>query len=118
MHQERRQSPRVQCYLPVRLIVQGQRRVIQTLTKDLGIGGIRCLSPVVTPSSVPVSMEITLGAGTRLVNVRAQVVWLKEVPHSDQFHLGIVFQDLSEEDTKLLSTYLSRLSSQTAPASV
>jgi len=117
MHEERRQSARVQCYLPVRFVVQGQRRVIQTLTKDLGLGGLRCLSPVVTPAAAPLSLEITLGAGTRPLNVQAKVVWLKEVPQSQQFHLGIVFKDLSEEDTKLLSTYLNKFSSQLVHAS-
>lgn len=113
MHQERRAVPRLQCYLPVRLFLVGQHRVIQTLTKDLGLGGMRCLSPVVTPSSTPLSLDITLGWGQRPVSIRAQVVWVKEVPHSEQFQVGLVFQDISEEDTKLLSTYLTKISLHT-----
>jgi len=118
MRQERRAVPRLQCYLPIRLFLLGQRRLIQTLTKDLGLGGLRCLSPVVTPASTPLSLELTLGAGHRPVSLRAQVVWIKEVPHSDQFQFGLSFQELSEEDTKLLSTYLTKLSLQSSPAVV
>ncbi|MBI3087666.1 MAG: PilZ domain-containing protein [Candidatus Omnitrophica bacterium] len=116
MGEERRQSPRVQSYLPIHLVVLGEQRIIQTLTKDLGAGGARCLSPVFRPASCPVSVELCLEAGEHPLNLKAKIVWVKEVPQSDQYHLGLMFEDLSEENTKRLSSYLQKISSALAPA--
>ena len=107
MEEERRKSPRVRCYLPVRLFSQGDPKLIETLTKDLGIEGLKCLSPALKPVSRPVSLEIDLGAGEEPVSVNAQTVWFQSVPESEQFYLGISFRDLSEKDRERLSKYIN-----------
>jgi c-di-GMP-binding flagellar brake protein YcgR len=112
MVEDRRRSGRVCCLLPVQLYPQGEPSVIETLTKDIGEGGLRIVSPVIRPVSTPVSIEVTLGTGEQPMSLRAQIVWVRVVPESEQFYLGIAFEDLSELDTKRLSRYIEKVSLQ------
>jgi len=115
MSQERRRSPRLRCYLPVRLYPQGEAKVIHTLTKDLGLGGLRCLSPYPTPVASPLSIEIELGPGYPPVSLRGQTIWFQSIPQSDQFYLGIAFQGTTEKFRQLLSRYFERFSLESPP---
>ena len=114
--QERRRSARVRSYLPVRLTPQGGRPVIETLTKDVGLGGVKCLSPVSLPVSSVVSLELTLGFGDEPLQALAKTSWFQIIPQSDQFCVGLSFQDLSEETTQRLSRYLDQTSLQPTQA--
>ena len=116
MLQESRRTPRVRCYLPIRLYPQGEHRVIETLSKDLGLGGMSCLSPVHRPIATPLSVEIMLGQGQPPVNVHAQVIWFTEVPNSEQFQLGLAFDPLNELQSRQLSRCLDRFTSHLSPA--
>lgn len=119
MTQERRRLPRIGCVLPVRLYSSEQPnvpKVIETLTKDLGSGGLRCLSPSEHTVSSPISLEITLGPGEKPLSLRAQIVWVETVPHSQQFYLGLAFHHLSDADTKRLSRYVEKISSHLSPS--
>ena len=102
--------------LPVRLYPHDDVKVIETLTKDLGAGGLRCLSPSKRTVPSPVSLEITLGLGEKPLTLRARIVWVEVVPHSEQFYLGLDFRDLSPDDTIRLSRYLERISSHLTPS--
>lgn len=115
--QERRTTPRIRTYRPVRVQGQTTPRVLETLTKDIALGGLRCLSPTVFPVSAPLQLEVTLGAGEEPLTVRGRAAWFRTLPDGDQYDLGVVFVDLSEQDKLRLSAYLSRLSQQAvAPA--
>ncbi|MBI3320145.1 MAG: PilZ domain-containing protein, partial [Candidatus Omnitrophica bacterium] len=71
---ERRGAPRVGCVLPVRLYIDHEPKVIETLTKDLSTSGLRCLSPVAKGAASPVSLEMTLGQGERPLSLLAKIV--------------------------------------------
>ena len=108
MPPERRRTPRIRCYLPVRLYPRGATTPIETLTQDFGPGGLRCLSPIPLPVSTPLSVEIDLGPGWEPVRLTAQTAWFTAVPYSEQFHLGLAFHDESGKIQQLLSRYLDR----------
>ncbi len=96
--------------MPVRLYPQGEAKVIETLTKDLSLGGFKCLSPTAKPVATPMAVELDLGPGAHALDLRAQIVWFEDVPQSDQFYLGLVFNELNDKTRQLLSRYLERLS--------
>ncbi|MBI3324413.1 MAG: PilZ domain-containing protein [Candidatus Omnitrophica bacterium] len=100
----------------MRLHCQHTPRLVETLTKDISTGGLRCLSPVPQPVGSPVSVELTLGNGYRPVVTRGSVVWFQSIPGSEQFYLGIGFSDITEQDSKYLSSYLSKIYRQILPA--
>ena len=109
MDQDRRQFPRNTCRLPVRLYPKQEPRVIETLTKDLSLGGLRCLSRQEKPSGAPLSVELMLEPGERPLTVRGHVAWSRPIQQSDQFEVGISFYAVQENTKKHLSSYLDRL---------
>ena len=111
MSSERRSAPRFRAYLPVRIQKPGAGQVVETLTKDLGVGGLRCLSSTLFPISAEVSVELMLSKGEEPFSIRGRTVWFRMIPHSEQFDLGIVFFDLPDHSKRRLSAYMDRLAS-------
>jgi len=109
---ERRAAPRIRAYRPVRLHQSGNSRIIETLTKDLSEGGICCLSPIALPVSSEVSLELVLSTGQAPISVRGRTAWFRTIPQSEQFDLGIAFDEISPVDKRRLSAYLDQLSSK------
>ncbi len=112
--EERRITPRVRAYRPVRLQKPGSPHVVETLSKDLALGGLRCLSPALFPVSTEVSVELVLSSGDEPLSARGKTVWFQTIPQSEQFDLGIAFTDLQPRIKRRLSAYLERLSNQVA----
>ena len=110
MNQERRTSPRVRAYLPVRLRTPTALQTVETLTKDLSVGGLRCVSPILCPVSTEVGLELALSSGDEPMAVRGRTAWFRTIPESDQFDFGIVFLELSQQNKGRLSAYIERLS--------
>ena len=103
---ERRISPRVRAYHPVRMHQPSSPKVIETLTKNVSVGGFSCVSPVLLPVSSRLSVDLVLSAGESSFSVNGRAVWFRVIPHSDQFEIGISFEDLSEKNKQRLSVYL------------
>ena len=108
MLQERRQAPRARTYLPVRIQPANNASVVETLTRDIGYHGMRCLTSTPIAAHTPVRIDLTLPLRRTVVSIQAQTQWLRELPHSDQFEVGIVFlADPPEEYRQVLTTYFS-----------
>lgn len=111
MADERRVSPRVSAYLPVRLHPNHQLKIVETLTKNIGAGGTRCVSPTVFPVSAEVTVEFSLSPGQEPMVLRGRTAWFRLIPESEQYDLGIAFVDLTPKTKIRLSTYIDRLKS-------
>ena len=109
---ERRSTTRVRAYRPVRVHKPSTPEVIETLTKDLSQGGLRCLSTMLLPVASEVTVELMLGSGGEPISTRARTIWFQTIPQSEQFDIGITFVDLSGYDKRRLSAYLDRISTQ------
>ncbi len=105
-----RRSSRINCLLPLRLTIPGTRQVTETLTKDLSLHGLRCLSPMGHPVSTRVMLELSLGTHHEPLTAQGRISWLQVLPNSEQFHLGVEFVGLSTYDTRQLSVYLAKIS--------
>ena len=112
MFQERRSAPRIRTYHPVRIFRPGNVKPIETLTKDLGSGGFRCISSDVFPVSTELNVELVLSTGEELLSARGRTAWFQMIPKCDQFDIGITFVDLSPHHRQHLLTYLERSSHQ------
>ena len=106
--------PRVRAYHPVRLSLVNAPGVVETLTKDLAVGGLRSLSPAALPAASAVRIELILSTEREPVRVRGRVAWFRTIPESDQFDVGIAFDDLSDADKRRLSAYVERASTPAA----
>jgi len=98
----------------VRLQKVNPTKVVETLTKDLSVGGLRCVSPTVFAVSADVHVDLTLSMGSEPITVSGRAAWFRTIAHSDQFELGIAFQSLSPETKRRLSAYLELLSEKTS----
>lgn len=87
-------------------------KVIETLTKNVSVRGFCCVSPVLLPVSSLVSVDLLLSAGEGPFSINGRSVWFRVIPHSDQFEIGISFEDLSEQNKQRLSVYLETCSSK------
>lgn len=114
MVEERRATPRVRAYHPVRLSLVNAPGVVETLTKDLAVGGLRSLSTAALPVASAVRIELILSTEREPVRVRGRVAWFRTIPESDQFDVGIAFDDLSDADKRRLSAYVERASTPAA----
>ena len=110
---DRRSTLRVHAYRPVKLHPQGRSHlIVETLTKDIATGGLRCLSSSILPVSTLIELEVVLNKGSEPLNVRGRTVWFRTIPQSEQFDVGIAFLDLSGISKRRLSTYIDDLSRQ------
>ena len=109
---ERRSSSRIRAYRPVRLQIPSTLRIMETLTKDLSVGGICCISTVPFPVTAELNLEIGLSTGREPIMLRGKMSWFRMLPHSDQFDIGMSFVNPSAQDIRRLSTYLGRLAEQ------
>lgn len=118
MAQDRRKHPRIRAYLPVSLQPRDNPKTMQTLTKDLSVEGLRCLSPEAIPVATEFRVQLTLGAGYEPVTLQGRTQWLRSIPYGDQFEIGLSFPEVSPEITKRLSAYLDRLDKRAHPVAV
>ncbi len=107
---ERRSSPRIRAYRPVRLQHISTPRAVETLTKDFSVGGLRCLSSTLFPVSTELTIQLVLSSGREPIRARGRTVWFRTIPQSDQFDLGIAFLEIPAHDKRRLSAYIENLS--------
>lgn len=109
---ERRLAQRIAVYRPLRIHRHAGQRLVETLTKDLSSGGLRCLSPDPIPVASELTIDLVLSDRDEPLRLSARSVWFQNVPNSDQFEIGIAFHDVEPQHKRRLSTYLSHLSSK------
>ena len=112
LKEERRNSSRVPAYRPVRLQQCGTSQIIETLTKDIALGGLRCVSHILLPVSTEVGVDLSLSSGGEPLSARGKTTWFRIIPGSEQFDVGIEFIDLSLKNKIRLSAYIDMLSSR------
>ena len=103
---ERRKHPRITTYLPVRLKLQSSGRYVETLAKDVSLGGVRCIvtgTPEVTELLV---LEVPLYKEVLPIQATAKVVWVQPIAETNQALIGIQFEGLTPEDAGVLAAYL------------
>lgn len=111
MLNERRSSSRIRAYRPVRLHLPRSPRLLETLTKDLSIGGVCCISQTPFPVSTQFNVELVLASGEGPITARGRTAWFRSLPYSEQFDMGISFFEMPDHDKRRLSAYLGRLAS-------
>lgn len=64
-----------------------------TLACDLSRGGIRMNTNDFIPIGSEIVVKIRLAGQIQLVDVMAQVVWIRVIPYSERFQIGLEFID-------------------------
>lgn len=103
---ERRRYPRLHSYLPIRFYPAGSPRYLDTLTKDLSVGGVRVVTDLFLPTASDVVVELPLYRNTAPIYSRAKVMWTQHIRYSDQYQVGLEFLELPPERRRDLVTYV------------
>lgn len=102
---ERRQSKRIRGYFPLNYRLRSIQKSRSTLTRDLGLGGLR----IITFESLPVKEEVLLelSLGINVINAKGNVAWVQQSSHGDRFYCGIKFDDLPYDTEKAIEKYVA-----------
>ena len=106
---ERRKFQRVSTYLPVRLRLQESGRYLETLAKDVSLGGVRCVVEGCPAINESIMMELPLYKEILPLHVRAKVAWVRSVVPDRQCVAGVRFEELTPTERLALAEYLERL---------
>ena len=83
------------------------------LTKDISQGGIRFLVHSFIPKDSNLRVRLTLHNADVAIEALVRLVWIKEVPHSERYEVGVRFIDIPPKATEYLINYIrSALSTQ------
>jgi c-di-GMP-binding flagellar brake protein YcgR len=92
---DKRQYPRFDFKEAVRYQMTEQEPAFGSLAEDISEGGVRIRVHEFVPLRTIVYLKIHMTNPVRVVPVKGQVVWIKEVPHSDCYEVGIHFVEES-----------------------
>ena len=106
---ERRKFQRINTYLPVRLRLEESGRYVETLAKDVSLGGLRCVVEGYPAINEPIMMELPLYKEVMPLQVRAKVAWVRSVLPDRQCVAGVRFEELTSTERLALAEYLERL---------
>ena len=110
---DRRQFPRIATYLPVRVRLPRTGRYLQTLTKDVSVGGMRCMVEGQPAINDMVMMELPLYKEVMPLHTRASVAWVRPIT-AGQSVVGVRFGELTAAERAALTAYLEQLTPQPA----
>ena len=113
----RREFPRLSSHIPVRFGGE-ENRSQDSLTKDLGGGGVRLVSREFLSVNSKVKLEFFLTPASEALKAVGKVVWIQKLPYSFQHEVGIQFLDISDPSRRRIAHFVEQnLSSAGRPSS-
>ena len=103
----RREYARLSSHIPVRFGGE-ENRSQDSLTKDLGGGGVRLVSREFLPVNSKVKLEFFLTPASEALKAVGKVVWIQKAPYSYQHDIGIQFLDISEPTRKRITHFVEQ----------
>ncbi len=107
---ERRKCARIDARLPLQF--KDIQRPIETyagsLTKDISESGVRFVSNDFLSIFTRLLLEVSVPSFSRPIKAISKVAWIRKVPRSNQYSVGLQFMDMTEEDNKHLSSFISK----------
>lgn len=108
---ERRASIRVSTILNTRYSVDKKLQVKNSLSKNVGAGGILMESSEKLTTSTQLLLDISLPDGQKPITAKGEVVWIRELSHVDEmgrklFDAGIKFVSMNTKDKERLDKHI------------
>ncbi|MFH1858503.1 MAG: PilZ domain-containing protein [Candidatus Omnitrophota bacterium] len=113
----RREHPRLRHNVPIRF-GREESNSQDSLTKDLGGGGVRLLSRDFLPVNSKVKIEFFLEPASEALQAVGRVVWVQKLAYSYQHDVGIQFLDISDITRKRISSFVEQNLVVQSPSSV
>ena len=107
---EKRQVPRINARLPLQF--KDIQRPIETysgtLTKNISEGGIRFISAEFLSIFTRLLLEVSIPSFSRPIKAISKVAWIRKVPRSNHYDVGVQFMDITEEDKRQLAAFIAK----------
>ena len=115
MLQERRKAQRVQekARVRIKLADTGDElvcRIIQHLTQDISLVGIRIQCNLFIPINTLLKMDLSLRKPVRVISLLGRVRWIKGLFRDELYEMGIEFVDKSQKTVRILENCIQELS--------
>ena len=96
---ERRQTPRIHSFYPVKIFKEGETAVQKLANlRDISQGGLQFrLGEPLAPGSVWQCIVLMAQNDSR-IQAEIEIVWVRRISEQDSYHVGAVFRNLSEAD--------------------
>lgn len=82
------------------------RKDFHALTKDISLGGMRLLTHIKLFVKTPLKIELTSTKTRKLINIDAEVKWVKEVYEGELFEVGLQYKDTSPTKVLMLLDHI------------
>ncbi len=106
MEQDRRRYTRVPECLQIAYEILPSDTIKEYLTKDISQGGIRFLTHEFIPKGSSLKIRIIFPKTLFSFEALVRCMWIKEVPYSEEFEVGVEFMDLPPEIIDYLIGYI------------
>jgi len=100
---DKRKNPRHNCYVPV--MCKKGTMFDHSQTMDISSGGAGFVTPRFIPIKTKMMVEISLTPDSEPIMALGEVMWVTQVPHSDNFRIGLKFIDISTPVKSRLEKY-------------
>ena len=104
--QERRRFTRVPESLQIVYEVIPADEVKKYLTKDISQGGIRFLTHEFLPRGSRLRIKINFPKTLFSFEALVECMWIRQIPYSEEFEVGVEFVDLPSEVLDYLISYI------------
>lgn len=101
---EKRRFPRFKFKTPIRFQVRGLPKFVNSLTEDIGLGGLSLTTNEFLAPLTNVMLEFDIWS--HFLTPVGRVAWVSPLGHSNRYRLGIEFIELEPEQKNRLKDFL------------
>lgn len=103
---ERRRFKRINLDTSVRYKFKHSNEFGSNLTRDISEGGLRLTVDKFVPINTDFIIELGLDKFSNLISAVGKVVWAKKLAHSENYQLGLEFQEMHDGYRKTITDYV------------
>lgn len=104
---EKRRYRRHNIHLPVRYQVKGTIGYADTLTKDIGGGGIKFITDEFLGRETEIMFEFSVMESSEPIKGRAKIAWISKIPYNDMYSIGVKFIDIARDKQQKIVKFVN-----------
>jgi hypothetical protein len=102
--EEKRNSSRLNLRIPIAYHIRGKPEFNHTISDNISISGIGCVSQQFIAPETLVMLEINLLS--QMLRPIGRIAWASPFAHSDRYRLGIEFLEFTQKEKGSLADYI------------
>jgi len=84
-------------------------KVVECITKDISAGGIKFIAQEFIPHGSHLRIKVNFHKTSFSFEALVRWVWAREIPHSEEYEIGVEFIDIPQDAVKYLQQYIESL---------